>query len=113
MKWGVEHSPEWITVCHLRNGKLFKWIEYSVAVKGLCKQKKSDTYALTPFACVKFANGCVVRYPTGVKSAGFQTRLEAFLMLSHTDELLYNETVCLSVDDSMYVIHNGPIILHI
>ena len=36
-----------------------------------------------------------VRYPTDLKSAGFQSQLEASRVFSHTEEYWYNETVCL------------------
>ena len=34
---------------------------------------------------------------SNVKLAGFQSQLEASCVSSHTDELRYNETVCLSM----------------
>ena len=50
---------------------------------------------LNPFAYAEVADGCAARYPTDVKSAGFQSQLEAPRVSSHTDELWYNEmSVC-------------------
>ena len=40
-------------------------------------------------------DGCsVVKYPTGMKSAGFRFPLEVFRVSSHSEELWYKETVC-------------------
>ena len=36
-----------------------------------------------------------VRYPTDVKSAGFQSQQKAYHLCSHTEELWYNETICM------------------
>ena len=47
-------------------------------------------------------DGPGVRYPTDVKSAGFQTQLEASRVFSHTVVLLYNETVSLSMTVYMF-----------
>ena len=46
-----------------------------------------------PFAYAEFADGFVVRYPTGVKSTGFRSQLEASHVSSN------NETV----DDYIYI----------
>ena len=43
-----------------------------------------------------------LRYPTDVRSAGFQSQVEAYRVSSHSEELWYNETVSLCV-----TIYNG------
>ena len=50
---------------------------------------------LNPFAYAKVVESFAVRYPTGVKSAGFRSQFEAFLVFSHTDKFWFNEIVCL------------------
>ena len=67
-----------------------------------CNQTKNNIYALTPFSYDEVTDACVVRYPTNVKSADFRSQLEAFPVSSHTDELWYNETVCLWIKNIYY-----------
>ena len=50
---------------------------------------------LNSFTYIEDADSSAVRCLTGIKSAGFWSQLEASCVSSHTDELWYNEIVCL------------------
>ena len=43
------------------------------------------------------------RYDTKVKLGGFQTHLQMSYVSNHTDELWYNETVCLWMTIYIYI----------
>ena len=66
----------------------------SVPQMGVKKEKKTRTY--------KHAHE---RYDTksNVKLSGFQSQLQASYMSSHTEELWYNETVCLWIYIYIYM----------
>ena len=55
---------------------------------------------LNPFVYDEVADGSVVWYPTGMKSTEFQSQVESSNL---TDELWYNEIVCL--DDNIFRFH--------
>ena len=60
------------------------------------KKKHSFTYAEND-------NGSGMSSPTDVKSARFPSQLEAYHGSSHTEELCYNETVCLWMTINIYI----------
>ena len=67
----------------------------SVADSVKCEQTKVDTYAINSRADVESHFGLGVCHRSNVKSGEFRSQLEASRVSSHTEELCYNETVCL------------------
>ena len=94
---GFEHSNEEIYGCCSHNTRPFQRIEHYVTRKGI-KCKKNERYNLIPYnfwadvVCL-----LAERYDakTNVKLGGFRSQLRASYVSSHTEELWYNETVCL------------------
>ena len=58
-----------------------------VAMKRICKQRKIIHIRIIPLAYVEVTDILVVRYSTGVKSAGFRSQLKASRVSNSTDEL--------------------------
>ena len=56
-----------------------------------------NIYVKNSFAYAENDEIFSVRHPTGVKSADFRSQLEASGVSSHTEELRYNETLCLGM----------------
>ena len=60
-------------------------------------------YRKNSFTYVEDDDKSTVRYPTGLKSVGFRSRLEVSRVSSHTEKLWYNETVCLGMTIYIYI----------
>ena len=72
-----------------------KKLSTSVADNVKYKQMKVDTYTQNPRADFDLHTGYRVCHQPKVKLGGFRSRLEESRVSSHTEELWYNETVCL------------------
>ena len=60
-------------------------------------------YTYISFAFAEVADNSAVRFPTGVQSARFRSKLEASCVSSNTDDLEFNESVCLCMTIYTYI----------
>ena len=70
-----------------------------------CKWIKFDTYALIPELTLSHRFGLGVCHQPDIKLRGFQSQFWASYVSSHTEELWYNETVCLWMKTHIYYIY--------
>ena len=87
-----------VPICLMQSSNELR-ISVSDSVK--CKQKEVNTYTLNLQACVESSTVLVVCYRFDVEISGIWFHLDASHVSCHTDELWYNETVCLRI------IHKG------
>ena len=70
-----------------------------------CKQSKADAAVATKYLIIPLLTwyACWSDTKSNVKLGGFQSQLQVSWVSSHTEELWYNETVCLGVTIYIYI----------
>ena len=101
----VEDSSEGICGCHSHNAKLFEWIEHSGIRSGINVNKTKATKLMSYDSRTDVVRLLAEWYDnkSKVKFGRFRSQLQASYVSSNTEELRYNETVCLWMTIYIYI----------
>ena len=101
--WGVSTLAKELVVATCIMQSSSSELSISVSNCAKCKQTKFNTYAVNSQVDVESQSGLGVCHWPDVMLGRFRSQLETSYMSSHTEELWYNKTICLSMTIYIYI----------